>query len=366
MARGVFEPVKGSGIWYARYADATGKIRREKAGTRSMARMLYEKRKAEALQGRKLPETLRKRRVMFAELADDALAYVREHNDGHAVDELRIDQFRKEFGSGLAEIPIDALRKWFDKHEWEAGTYNRYRTVLSSIYRLGMESRKVAFNPAKLLKRKREADGRVRFLNQHAPDEEGRLRAVIMNRCPEHLPEFDIAVNTGMRRSEQYHRIKWQSVDFQRRDLFLPKSKNGRARHIPLNDAAMNALRELYQRTGGSNPIFPNQRDGKPVLGPRHWFEDAIRKAGIKDFTWHDCRHTFASRLVMQAVPLRVVAELLGHRTIQMTMRYAHLADSDKLAAVRKLDASFGIATDSKTDTTQNGRIVVLQLSQAK
>lgn len=201
-----------------------------------------------------------------------------------------------------------------------------------------MEHKKVSSNPARLLKRLKESDGRVRFLNQHVPDEEARLRKVIAAKFPEHLPELDIAVNTGMRRSEQYCRISWACVDLERQDLFVPKSKNGRARHIPLNDAALAAFRKLHGRTRGQGPIFEHLKKGekgKSLLGPRHWFEDAISEAGIKDFTWHDLRHTFASRLVMQGVPLRAVAELLGHRSIQMTMEIRSLgprrhADSRK------------------------------------
>lgn len=359
--RGVFEKVKGSGAWWICYFDATGHRRREKAGSKSSARKLYQIRKAAVHEGRKLPNNLRARRVLFSELAEDALKYVETHNEGAAIDKIRIEQFQEAFGDGPAEIPIQALRGWFDEHEWEAGTYNRYRTVLSSIYRLGIENKKVGSNPVKLLKRLRESDGRVRFLNQHDPNEEAKLRRVIAARFPEHMPEFDIAVNTGMRRGEQYRRISWANVDLRREDLFVPKSKNGRPRHIPLNDASLSAFHELYQRTGGENPIFASERDGKPLFGPRHWFEDAIREAKIEDFTWHDCRHTFASRLVMSGVPLRVVAELMGHQTIQMTMRYAHLAESDKVAAVRKLHSFAGVSgsnienkSATKTATAKN------------
>lgn len=367
--RGIFEKDKFSGIWWIRYADANGKIRRELAGSKSVARDLYIKRKAEVRDGRKLPDNLRGRKILFAELADDALRYVAEHNEGHAVDTMRIEQFKKAFGQRPADITIEALRDWFAEHDWKPGTYNRCRTVLSSIFKLGMENKKIASNPAKLLKRKRESDGRVRFLNQNEPDEEARLREVITQQWPEHLAEFEIAVNTGMRRSEQYRRITWECVDFGRRDLFVPKSKNGRARHIALNDAALAAFRELYQRTGGSNPIFAGKA-GIALQGPRHWFEDAIEKAKVPDFTWHDCRHTFASRLVMRGVPLRVVAELLGHRTIQMTMRYAHLADADKLAAVRELDTfngeATGVQTDTKTDTNRKRRVSVSPISAVR
>ena len=69
----------------------------------------------------------------------------------------------------------------------------------------------------------------------------------------------------------------------------------------------------------------------------RHWFEEAVADAGLRDFTWHGLRHTFASRLVMEGVDLRTVQELMGHKTIQMTCRYAHLAPAHQLAAVERL-----------------------------
>jgi integrase len=73
------------------------------------------------------------------------------------------------------------------------------------------------------------------------------------------------------------------------------------------------------------------------LLGPRHWFEDAVKKAGLRNSTWHDLRHTFASRLVMADVDIRTVAELMGHKSIQMTMRDAHLAPEHKRVAVERL-----------------------------
>lgn len=382
--RGIFEKAAGTGVWWVRYADAAGHIRREKAGTREGAGMLYRKRKTEALQGRKLPETLRKRVVRFSELAEDARKHVKETNEGHYVDICRIDRLVEAFGDRPAEIPIEDLREWFADQGWKAGTYNRYRTVLSLVYRLGMENKKIDSNPAKLLKHKTEDNGRVRFLNQFQPaptdvdflkphqDEESRLRAVIKAEYAPHMRELDIALNTGQRRKEQYLRIDWSCVDLSRRDLYIPPSKNGKSRHVPLNDEAFAAFKELQQRTGGKGPIFV-ANDGERLLGPRHWFEDAIEKAGIRDFTWHDLRHTFASRLVMAGVDLRTVADLMGHKNIQMTMRYAHLAPAHKLAAVErltlfnsskkgnsqgpesaKLVAVPEGATDTKTDTDQN------------
>jgi len=91
------------------------------------------------------------------------------------------------------------------------------------------------------------------------------------------------------------------------------------------------------------------------LCGYKHWFDRAVRRAGLRDFTWYCLRHTFASRLVMAGVDLRTVAELMGHKTIQMTMRYAHLAPEHNLAAVEKL-SSFGSAPQVSSESVRKGK----------
>src|SRR6266404_1779179 len=208
-ARGVYE--KAPGDWYIRYIDATGRLRREKAGSKGDAIDLYRKRKSEALRGKKLPEKLRRRTVHFAELCDDFKVYAVANNEGYVNDGYRIAQLKSAFGERPADsIPIETFRNWFAQQDWADGTYNRTRTVLFSIYRLAIENRKVEANPARLLKRRKVDDSRVRFLNQFEPlptevdylkpvkTEEARLRAVIEHDYAEHMEEFDVAINTGM------------------------------------------------------------------------------------------------------------------------------------------------------------------------
>src|SRR5713101_1778816 len=244
--RGIYEKIPGSNVWWVRYADSAGRIRREKAGVKSAAIKLYQKRKTEILEGKKLPEQLRGRVVRFAEIADDALAYVKANNQGQQFDAYRIGRLKDEFGNYAAEIPVEDLRRWFSEQDWQPGTHNRYKSTLSLMFRLAIENKKASTNSARLLKRKREDNGRVRFLNQLAPakteveylkphaDEESRLRAVILADYPAHMPEFEIALHTGMRPSEQYGLI-WSRVDLVRKLITIPKSKNGNTRHIPLN-----------------------------------------------------------------------------------------------------------------------------------
>ena len=92
--------------------------------------------------------------------------------------------------------------------------------------------------------------------------------------------------------------------------------------------------------------------DGGRLTGPRYWFGSAIRAAKILSFSWHCLRHTFASRLVMAGVDIRTVQELMGHKTISMTVRYSHLAPTHTLAAVERLSGAVSEApTDTKTST---------------
>src|ERR1700722_5730574 len=279
--RGVFEKEPGSSVWWIRYTDSEGRYRREKAGTKGGAIQLYRKRKTEALQGKKLPETLRRRDVRFFELAEAARAYCRANNLGWRTDLCRIGHLLEEFGDGPAEISIDDLRKWFSEQEWTSATFNRYRSMLSLIYRLGMESKKVASNPAKLLKYKREDNGRIRFLNQNgAQDEEARLRAAIEAQFPSHVPEFEIALHTGMRPSEQYS-LTWDRVDRFGRRVTIPRSKNGKVRHIPLNSKALAAFKALTRRPAdGTGAVFVNLK-GEEVQGYKHWFGPAVENAGM-------------------------------------------------------------------------------------
>ncbi|MGC1294584.1 MAG: site-specific integrase [Alloacidobacterium sp.] len=147
--------------------------------------------------------------------------------------------------------------------------------------------------------------------------------------------------------------LRWNQVDFERRQIHLYKTKNGRPRTIPLNAVALAALRQLYGagKVRGNDPVFPSVRSGDTLQGSRGWFPTALAEAEIEGYTWHCNRHTFASRLVMAGVDLRTVAELLGHRTLQMVMRYSHLAPEHQASAVDRLVNS-GNERDTTTDTS--------------
>lgn len=238
-------------------------------------------------------------------------------------------------------ITAQDIERRFEQEKWSPATINRYRALLSLTYRLAIRNGRTKENPARLVRHRLEDNARIRFLS---PAEETRLRTAIEAVCPEHLAELELALHTGLRMSEQY-RLRWEDVSLARRTLTIPRSKNGSARHVPLNRAALSAMEALEKRANGSELVCGGATE------PRRWFEPVLKAAGLNTFSWHCLRHTFASRLVMAGVDIRTVQELLGHKTIAMTVRYSHLAPKHTLAAVERLDATTETPTDTTTDT---------------
>ena len=204
------------------------------------------------------------------------------------------------------------------------------------MYRKGIANGKVKSNPARLVKRRTENNAKSAVFTS-------RRRKPHQGTDFETLPTPSARTRSqpacpGMRLAEQYH-LQWDWIDFHTRVLTVPRSKHGDLRHILLNDDAVTALHATRAQGGGSPCVFLN-RHGERLCGPRVWFDDVISAAGIPNYTWHTNRHTFASRLVMAGVDLRTVQELLGHKSITTTLRYAQLAPTHQLAAVQRLCAA--------------------------
>ena len=349
--RGIFEKQPGSGIWWICYFDQFGKKRREKAGTKSVAVKLYGKRKQQVLEGKKLPEIFRKPSVNFGQLTDDALAYSNRNKRSYKTDVPRFASLKEWFGAQPAEelTPKEieyGLAKVAEQEKWAPSTFNHYRSLMSLSYRLGILNRKVTVNPARSVTHRREDNNRIRFLTI---EEEKKLRKVIETKWATHMPEFDLAINTGLRKGSQYG-LTWDMIDFKSRMLSIPRTKNEEPIHVPLNDAAVAALRVVHDRGEARGRVFQSAKTGEPLENGRHWFDDAVVEAEIKNFRWHDLRHTFASRLRMKGAPLEDIADLLGHKSLTMTRRYAHLGPNKLHAVVSLLGAS-----DTTSDTTQKG-----------
>jgi integrase len=156
-----------------------------------------------------------------------------------------------------------------------------------------------------------------------------------------------VALRTGLRFGELIG-LRWQDADLVAGRIMVRQNivkgivgtpKSGHAREIPLGDEVLKALKSHRHLRG---PLVFCTMDGEEftVGEPRYALERICRLAGLRQIGWHVLRHTFASHLAMRGAPLKAIQELLGHATIQMTMRYSHLAPEVAREAVRLLDAN--------------------------
>ena len=326
QVRGVWEREAGSEIWWIRYR-VEGVLKREKVGTHGAACALLTKRKNEIREGIKMPENMRHTSIRFKVLCDDILVYSKKHHRDFRSIVHRLKKVVADFG----ETPADKIKPaeidaWLSKTTKTPATSNRYRALFSLIFREALRNGKVAANPARLVRQRAENNGRIRFLTE---TEETSLRDAIRERFPEHEAELSISLGTGMRLSEQYTLV-WKNIDFDRREINLDRTKNGSPRMIPMNDAVMKAMEEFAGRSKSTS------RDALvfPIKNPKDWFKPAMADAEIVNYRWHDNRHTFCSRLAMRGENLKVIQQLAGHKTIQMSARYAHLGEKSLHAAV--------------------------------
>lgn len=328
-ATGVWEKVPGSGIWWIRYRE-NGVLHREKVGRKSDAVALYQQRKASIRAGTKLPANMRIASVRFQSLADDILLFSEKHHRDQRNIASRLKRILPDFGNRLVDQikPAD-IDAWIASNTSTPATANRYRALFSLIFREALRNGKVTSNPARLVRQRSEGGGRIRFLTE---DEERRMREVIRERFPEHEPELTISLGTGMRLSEQYS-LAWGQIDFGRREIHLERTKNGSARTIPMNREVLEAFRQLKLSASTAKleaPVFH-------LKSPRAWFQATLAGAKVERYRWHDNRHTFCSRLAMRGENLKVIQQLAGHKTIQMSARYAHLGEKNLRTAVEGL-----------------------------
>ena len=294
------------------------------------------KKKAEAVEGRyELPS--KKPTPKLEEFAKEYFAYYRANRRPRSVErhETSYRAMYPTFGYvRLADITPLALERYKRQRKEDGvseATINRELAFLKNLFTKAIEWGKATENPVKKVQLYREQNGRTRYLTE---DEEARLLAVC---SPQVRPLVITALHTGFRASELLSLI-WQDVDFRRGVVMVRAgyAKNGEARSVPMNDTLTMLMKSAKLHAAEGGRMFRN-RHGEPYRSFRTAFERAVHRAGNQDFTFHDLRHTFASRLVMAGVDLPTVKELLGHKDITMTLRYAHLSTDHKQAAVKKL-----------------------------
>ena len=324
---GVYEKVKGSGMWWIRYTNQYGKIHREKVGSFQAAVGRYEQRKTEVRLGRFDPENVagKHRHVLFSELVKDRMEATQELASCVAEkNRLRwwVQRFKDMPADSITFQDIQKSLVELRKNRMD-GTSNRYLASLKETFNLGLKNQKIDRSPCVGVKSVPENNEIDRWLNSK---EEEKLFAVLP---PEYQLAVTVALHTGLRKREQMS-LKWSDICFFTNRITVRNAKAGNIQYVPMNVLAIEAFKKLKSMpVHVSNEVF--YRINISTSGRNYYKVDKVwkqccKEAGIAKIRWHDLRHTFASRMVMAGVNILTVSKLLRHADVKITMRYAHLA----------------------------------------
>lgn len=335
------------GKWYLDFTF-DGKRYREFAGyTKTQAKNTLTKRRTERLNDKLgFTKSLKKPDVPFGKFADEFLElYSKQNKRSWRRDRSSLKNLKPFFKDQLLQgIGPEDIERYKAKRgaEVSAATINREVSFLKTLFNKAVEWGRLEMSPALKVKKLREPNYKERILTQ---DEAGILLDMA---SPQVKPVLVLALNTGMRRGEILG-LRWENIDFHKGFIFIEDSKNGRSRNVPMNGLVFGTLKKLPRR---SEFVFFNAETRSHIKDVKTAFKGACRRSKIKGLRFHDLRHTSASWMVEGGVDLVTVSKILGHSSIQMTMRYAHPTPENMKLAVEKL----GEILDSKrkkTDTVE-------------
>ncbi len=216
-------------------------------------------------------------------------------------------------------------------------TVNRYMTALGNAFTVATnEWEWLQENPMRKISKLSEPRGRVRFLDDE--ERERLLEACKASASPYLHTLVVLALSTVARHGELIN-LRWSDVDLQRRVITLHDTKNKERRPLPLAHYALQLMEEHNRvRNIASDLVFPSpSRPMKPWDSRSAW-EAALKRANIDNFRFHDLRHSCASYLAMNGASLTEIAEVLGHKTLQMVKRYAHLSEAHTAKVVQSMN----------------------------
>ncbi len=326
---------KRGNIYWMCYQDVNGKVQREstKATSHGEAEYILDCRRKEIREG-KFPETRQAKDYKFVELAQAYLKWAKRQRI-YKTKKIWIRQLIEVFGNeNVRDLNTSIIEQWQSERMKynKPATVNRVLACLKHMVNKGVDweiATEETLKKVRKVKLLEENNKRLRFLNLEECQE-------LINCCRPHLkPIVTVALHTGMRRGEILG-LRWEQVDLRHGFILLDTTKNGERREIPI-DTTLEFLFQDILEDAKSEYVFTD-KDGKPYKGIKRSFKTALKEAGIRDFRFHDMRHTFASHLAMKGVDLKTIQELLGHKSLNMTLRYAHLSPGHKKKAVNILD----------------------------
>lgn len=320
---------KRGNVWWYEFCYKGRRYREGVGHSKKQTESVLAKRKTEVREDRFF-DVRKESNTTFGALSEEYLRYSRGNKRSYKRDETSMKSLRGYFGRRrLSQITPRLIERYklLRSGQVKPATVNRELACLKHMFTLAMKWGEATTNPVKEVKLFREPKGSLRVLSG---EEEHRL---LVASAPHLRPIIVTALNTGMRRGEILN-LTWDRIDFEHGVVTVEGTKNGECHTIPMNQRLLETLKMLDKR---SKFVF-HKDDGTSFGDVKTAFNAAIGRSGIKKCRFHDLRHTFATRLVMAGADLSTVQELLGHKTITMTMRYSHPTPRHRMWAVELLD----------------------------
>lgn len=320
-----------------------------KTDNKKLAEKLYAKVLTDIVEGRYFEKAEAKKHT-FNDMMEK---FMREHAVKREIStqvryEVSLKNLNRHFNNfTLADVTPKTISAYMQSRKEKGAaiaTVNREFAMLSKAFNLAMKQWEwCSDNPCSRIQKEPENNRIDRWLT---PEEEQRLLNGSKGYLNGQLLEVVIlALNTGMRQGEILN-LKWQDIDLFRKIVAVKKTKNKDPKVIPLNQSAHEVLLKKSKVVNISGYVFATQHSTKIMRSNlQREFYNALKKANIVNFRFHDLRHTFATRLVQCGVDLYSVAKLLGHRDITTTQRYAHHYPESLRPSVNILDNCYNSAT---------------------
>lgn len=341
----------GTISWYFDFMHEGIRYRGVGGTTKTQAQRALEKRRSEVLNGdfglsQKIPNQ------KIEKFAETYLSR-RMHLRSQRRDELSVRTLLRVFkGENMSAIMPQNIEDYISLRRnggVSNATINRELSCLKRMFNLAIKWGDAKRNPVNDVDFLEEPPGRTRFLSTE------EAKTLLECSSPHLMPIVMTALNTGMRLGEILP-LTWTQVHIDsviEPYIELSETKNNRKRFIPLNDDMVGLMKGLKN---DSRHVFLGTR-GEPLKSVKMPFETALKRAGIKDFRFHDLRHTFASHYVMNGGDLLALKEILGHSSLKMVERYSHLASAHKMKQINNLCGKFRICHPIATlgKSGQNG-----------
>ena len=329
---------KRNGKWYCQFMVKGERVHKLLDGATdkdsAIALEVAEKFKLRQIQNGLLPRTEKKYQLSFMiekylKRSERLATYRNSVKQANSI----IEYFgaKKDIKS-IKPTDIEGYIKHLLSNNFKNASVNRYLAGLKRAYNIMIEDDYITYNPCNKVSMLEEDNRRYRYLTK---EEWEKLK---LHLPPHAINIVSVALLTGFRKANVLN-LKWEQIDLNLRTIELLKTENKGKKHIKISisDALYNILIELNPKESGF--VFVNPKTNKPYCDIKKTFNNALKKAEIKDFHFHDLRRTVGTWLLTSGVDIRTVQNILAHSDVRTTERYLALTNEQNMKAMRVLNS---------------------------